>query len=198
MKTVLSGSILSLALLLPMAANASLITPISYAYTNGTPAGEPGFPNYDDPTFTKLTDGNTGTANGLDGTWVGWLGSDSGRAQITFNFGIPVNITNVALDFLRQDGLNITPPNNVNIAGTNFPTSNFATDNTKAFVNYAGSWNGSTLVVTLNHTTSQWLFVNEAQFTGSLIATPEPASFGLIGLALGALLLGRKRLQTVK
>jgi hypothetical protein len=196
MRPLFNGTILSLALLLPMVATAATVTPSSYSYTGGTPAGEACCGLYQDAGLTKLTDGNTGTADPTDGTWVGWQHGDTGAATITFLFASTVTINNVSLDFLRSDGANTQLPDSVTIGGTNFATTNFATDNTKGFVTYSGSWTGSSLVVTLNHPESHWIFVNEAQFTSDESTVPEPASLALVGMALGGLLFGRKRFQS--
>ena len=177
-------------------AEAATITPLSYGYTGGTPAGEPGSYGYDDPLDTKLTDGLTGTTWGGDGSWVGFQHSDSGAAQITFNFASSVTITDVSIDFLRSDAANTELPENVQIASTVFPTTNFPVDVTKGFVDYSGSWTGSQLVVTLEHSTDHWVALNEIQFSGSADsgAVPEP---GTVGLALAGLVAvigwGRKR-----
>jgi hypothetical protein len=54
-------------------------------------------------------------------------------------------------------------------------------------------------VITLNHPTSNWTFLNEAQFTaGSTSSVPEPASLILVGTTLGGLMLGRKRFHRRK
>jgi hypothetical protein len=194
---LLNGTILTLALVLPMAATAAPVYATSYSYTNSTPAGEAGYSSYDDPGLTKLTDSNTGSTTPGDGTWVGW--QTVGADQITFVFASSVTITNVALDFLRDDLANTQLPLSVTIDGTAFPTTDFATDNTQGFVSYAGSFTGSSLVITLNHPTSNWTFLNEAQFTaGSTSSVPEPASLILVGTTLGGLMLGRKRFHRRK
>ena len=175
-------------------AEAASITPTSYSYTNGTPAGD-SFP-YDDPTNTKLTDGLTGTTATGDGSWVGWQAGGAGAAQITFNFGSSVTITDVSIDFLRQNGGGVQLPENVQIASTVFPTTNFSTDATKGFVDYAGSWTGNQLVVTLEYNFAQhWVFANEVTFNSSSSSpTPEP---GTVALALTGLVAvvgwGRRR-----
>jgi hypothetical protein len=185
--TGFNGALLSLTMLLPLASAAT-----TYTYTNGTTAGEPGSPTYDDAGFTKLLDGFTGTPDALDGSWVGWQNGGSGADQITFDFGISVTITSVSLNFLREDLASVQLPSSVTIDGTDFLTNNFATDNTEGFVSYAGSFTGSTLVVTLNPGNADWVFVNEAQFTAGS-ATPEPTSLMFVGIGIGGLLLGRKR-----
>ena len=187
---LLKGTILTLALVLPTAATAAPVFATSYSYTNSTTAGETGYSSYDDPGLTKLTDSNLGSVVPGDGTWVGWqtLGSD----QITFVFPSSVTITNVSLDFLRDDLANTQLPSSVTIDGTVFPTTDFATDNTQGFVSYAGSFTGSSLVITLNHPTSNWVFLNEVEFNASS-SVPEPASLVLVGTALVGLMFGRKR-----
>lgn len=185
----------TLAMSLPAVSMATTIMPTSYSYTGGTPSGEPGYSLYTDPGMTKLTNGDTGTTATVDGTWVGWQNSDSGAANITFNFASSVTITDVALDFLRSDYANTQLPESVTVGTTNFPTTNFVVDPQQGFVNYSGSWTGSSLTVTLNHPTSHWVFINEAQFTvADQSSAPEPASLTLVSLALGGLIFGRKRL----
>src|SRR5579871_4112701 len=175
--------LLTLAMFLPTAAVAS----ISYSFTNGTTPGEPGFANFDDPGFTKLLDNNTGSTNPSDTTWVGW--QTNGADQITFDFGVSVTIFSVSLDFLRSTNpANIEVPTSVTIDGTDYPTADFVTDNTQGFVTYDGTFTGQTLVVTLNHPTSNWVFVNEAQFT----EVPEPASLVLSVIGLASLLFSKK------
>ena len=194
MQTRFNGPFWALAMLLPMAATAGIITPTSYAYTGGTPAGDS---SYTDLSATKLTDGNIGTTSTGDGTWVGWQSGDNGAANITFNFASSVTITGVALDFLRSDASNTQLPESVTVGADNFPTTNFATDTTKGFVQYSGSWTGTSLQVTLNHSTNHWVFVNEAQFTTGDSAAPEPASLTLVGMAFGGLMFA-KRMQRRK
>ena len=185
----------ALAMSLPALAPAATITPTSYSYTGGTPAGETGYSGYQDTGLTKLTDGNVGTTNPVDGTWVGWQYTDSGAANITFTFASSMTITNVALDFLRNDNANVQLPTSVTVGGTTFPTADFGTDVTQGFVNYSGSWTGSQLVVTLNHPTSNWVFVNEAQFTGDPAngSAPEPASLLLSACGIAVLGWVRRR-----
>jgi hypothetical protein len=193
-RTTLTLATLLPALLLPLPATGATITPTSYSFTGGTPAGEPGFGLYEDASLTKLTDGNTGTTGGTDGTWIGWQHSDTGAAQITFNFAPSLTITSVALNFLRSNDGNTQLPDSVTIGGSSFAVTNFATDNTEGFVSWTGSWTGSSLVVTLNHPTSHWVFVNEAQFIAGASPAPEPATLALAGLALtGIIAAGRRR-----
>jgi hypothetical protein len=193
--TGFNGVLLSLSILLPMASAAT-----TYTYTNGTTAGEPGFTLYDDTGTPKLLDLSTGTASVLDGTWVGWANDTPSGPEITFTFDTSVTITSVALNFLREDNGDVHLPSSVTIDGTNFLTTDFAVDNTEGYVSYAGTFTGSTLVVTLNPAASAWVFVNEAQFTADS-STPEPASLMLVGLGMGGLILGqrhyrRRRLAT--
>src|SRR5665647_808567 len=133
MRTLFNGTILTLAMLLPVVATAGIITPTSYSYTSGTPAGDA---SYTDLGLTKLTDLNTGTAVTTDGTWVGWQSGDSGAANIMFNFASSVTINNVALDFLRADGSNTYLPDSVTIGGNNFATTDFGANLTKSLVSY--------------------------------------------------------------
>jgi hypothetical protein len=100
----------------------------------------------------KLTDGITGTPNPGDSTWVGLEYADSGAAQVTFSFAAPVTITGVSIDFLRDDQANTQLPEGVTIDGTSFSVTDFSTDQTQGFVNFTGSWTGSDLVLTMDHT----------------------------------------------
>lgn len=182
-----------LALSLPCVLPASTIQPVSYSYTGGTPAGE--F-SYTDVATTKLTDGDLGTPVVGDGTWVGFQFGDSGAAQILFTFGSSYTFSDVAFNFLRSDTANTQLPENVTIGTSVFPTADFATDSTEGFVHYTGSWTGDTLTVSLNHSMSHWIFVNEAQFTqaqttGSVI--PEPGTIGFVVTGLASVLLWQRR-----
>jgi PEP-CTERM motif len=189
-KTFINGFIAISAMMLPNFATAGVITPTSYSYTNGTPAGESA---YLDTDLTKLTDGLAGTASPVDGTWVGWQFSDGGAAQITFNFASSVTIANVDLSLLRSDIGNVQLPESVTINADSFAVSDFPTDNTSGFVDFAGSWTGDSIVVTLNHPgQTHWVFINEAVFSTPADA-PEPATFALAGMALAGLILARKR-----
>ncbi len=187
--TGFNGALLSLAMLLPMASAAT-----TYTYTNGTPAGAVGSPAYDDANFTKLLDNDTGTANALDGSWVGFQDGGTISDQITFVFDTSVTITSVSLNFLHEDAAAVSLPAVVTIDGTDFPTADFPDG--EGFVSYAGSFTGSTLVVTLNPGNANWVFVNEAQFTtGSSSSTPEPASLMLVGLGISGIIFGQKRFR---
>jgi hypothetical protein len=164
---------------------ASIIAPSSYSYTSGTTAGDPGVPLFDDPDFTKLTDGSTGTLAPSDGSWVAWNTPDGGTAEITFNFASSVTITDVSIDFLRRDASGVELPPQIQIATTVFPVANFSTDPAKGFEDFTGSWTGSQLVVKLPFNNVNFLLINEVTFNGTTTGTtPEP---GTVALALTGL-----------
>ena len=189
----LTVAALGLSLLGSSALRATAILPTSYSYTNSTPAGES---IYTDALLNKLTNGDTGSTVAGDGSWVGWQTGDSGAAQITFNFAASQTIGDVSIDFLRSDAGNTQLPESVTIGSTTFLVTDFGVDQTKGFVDFTGTWKGSSLVVTLNHATNHWIFANEVTFSGSS-ATPEPASLALVfaGLAAGAIFARKRQLH---
>lgn len=162
----------------------ALVSASSYSYTNSTTPGQAGYASYDDPGKTKLTDGNLGSTEPTDGTWVGWQGTSE---QITFNFASSMTIKEVSVDFLRDDNANTQVAGTVQIGSTVFNPADFTTDMTKGLVNFSGSWTGSQLVMTLDNRNGAqtWDFVNEVEFSSASSAAPEP---GTIGLALGGLI----------
>ena len=103
--------------------------------------------------------------------------------------------TQVSLDFLRDDNAHTQLPSSVQTGSTVFPVTDFGTDNTNGFANLTSSWTGNSLVGTLDHTTNNWVFVNDVQFTGSTVsATPGPGTIGLtLGVLIAAVTWGRKR-----
>jgi MYXO-CTERM domain-containing protein len=161
-------------------AQAASIPVSSYSYTGGTSAGQGGFT---DP-GGKLTDGLFGTVNDADGSWVGW---QQASEQITFTFASSVTVTDVSIDFLRDVNANISVPGEVDIATTTFTPADFTGSPTKGFLDFAGSWTGSQLVITLDNRNGNQTFdfLNEVRFTSSGAgAAPEP---GTIGMALAGL-----------
>jgi hypothetical protein len=167
-------------------ARAGVITPISYTYTNSTSPGEGSY--IDSGTF--LTDGDLGTPNVGAGGWVLWQGN--GAPEITFTFGSAVTVNTVSLDMSFSTNGNTFLPESVAINGGSVSSADtIVGDPGKGFINYTGSWTGSTLVLDLGHNTNHWIGVNEVQFSSNDAGTgaPEPASFVLLGgalLALGA------------
>ena len=171
-------------------AEAASVLPISYTYTHGTSAGAADL--FSDPGATRLTDGLTGTTDYLDGTWVGW--PQNNAEQITFTFASSVTITDVSIDFLRDDQHNIEVPVTVQIGSSSpFSPSNFSADGTRGFIDFSGSWTGTQVVLNMNNG-NEWNFINEVTFGSADSTVPEP---GTVGLTLAGLVAvarwGRKR-----
>ena len=164
---------------------AGIIAPVSYSYTNGTPAGES---IYTDPGATFLTDGNlAGFPDITLGGWVFW--QSTGSPQITFDFGSPVTIGTVSIDMYTGSQANTHIPEFVAINGgpVNSPDT-LAGDPARGFINFTGSWTGSTLVLDLGHSTGHWIGLDEVQFLSGNASpssgVPEPGTFMLLGAAL--------------
>lgn len=169
-------------------AHAGVITPVAYSYTNSTSPGEA---SYTDP-GTFLTDGNLNTADVTAGGWVLW--QTNGAPQITFNFGSTVTIETVSLDMSFSSNANTFLPEFVAINGGSVSSGDtIAGDPGRGFINFTGSWTGSTLVLDLGHNTNHWIGINEVQFSSNDAPStaPEPATFALLGGAL--LVLGGSR-----
>ena len=171
-----------------------LIIPSSYTAT----PGEVGGYTYYDDTGRQLTDGVFGVndwsadlGNGPAYEWVGWF---SVNPTFTFDFASSVTVDKVLIDFSRSETPggptlygNIHLPTDVNINGTSYSLAgNEIPDYTRGTIEFAGSWTGSTLTVTLSH--RWWLFVDEVQFN----EVPEPGAYGLVA-ALGLINFGALR-----
>ena len=180
---------------------ATIITPSSYTATPGQGTAQGGGYNYFDDTGSQLTDGVLGghywgdnLGNGPAYEWVAWFTIDP---VLTFNFGAPVNISQVTIDFNRNGGISL--PSSVVIGGTSFTlTGNELPSGTRGSLNFAVALNGvnSVQINLSDFNNNNWIFVDEVQFSGSSAATPEPGTLCQLGLAMlmaGALRLPRSR-----
>jgi hypothetical protein len=168
--------------------HAGVITPISYSYTNGTPAADA---PYSDPSNLLLTDGILGTTT-PDETWVFWQGTPT--PEITFDFGSSVTITSVSLYMIHSSAANSFLPESVSInSGSVTSPDTLPGDPSVGFITFTGSWTGSSLVLDLGHDTNHWIGVSEVEFNAPT-TTPEPGTFMAIGVALLAIAASRSRL----
>lgn len=170
-----------------------LVPPVSYTATPGEGIAQGGFYNYFDDTGRQLTDGTYGTnnfaanlGNGIAYEWVGWLDANP---TITFQFSAPVTITQVGIDFNRNQANQIYLPGTVDIGGTSFwvPTDALP-DDSRGTLDFNGAWTGSTLQICLaDNDSSRWIFVDEITFASTPV--PEPSSVRILCL-LGSFAAG--------
>ncbi len=170
-----------------LGSRAQSVAPISYAESS---AGSTGLFTYFDTTPpSKLTDGvlgvdawQTDLGNGAADEWVAWT-TDS---ALTFTFTGSPTVHEVQIGFNRDDlGDNVVLPGSVMINGTNFTIAPDAVpEQTRAFLNFDGTWTGNTLEVDLTNV-GGYIFVDEVRFSETVSAIPEPAAgAALLGLAM--------------
>jgi hypothetical protein len=170
--------------------SASQITVTSYSATAGTTNGS--F-TYLDSTGSELTDGNYGVipfaSQAQADPWIGWY---QVNPLITFNFGGPVDITQVDLDLaLWTDPALISLPTSIDIGGTVFDlTGNELTNPSRGTLSFNVNFTGiSSLDVTLQNG-GVYVFMDEAQFfsTQGGSEVPEPATWSPMLAGLLALI----------
>jgi PEP-CTERM motif len=160
---------------------AGTVAVTSYNYTNSTPNGDAPYTD----SGGLLTDGVLGSLNPSDGKWV--LFQNTLVPEVTFNFGSSFTVTNVGIYMFSSSQANTTLPEFVSINGVGASSADtIGSDPGAAFINYSGSWDGSSLVLDLGHLGNHWIGLSEVVFTGTQDATgaPEPGTFVLLGSAL--------------
>ncbi len=195
------------ALVLPVlwhsTAVAAALVPASYTATPGEGIAQGGTFNYFDDTGGQLTDGIYGAndwsadlGNGNAYEWVGWTVANP---SITFQFSGPVTISQVGIDFNRnEEAPQIFLPNSVNVGGNGFTVApNAIPDDSRGTLFFNGSWTGTTLTINLaDANTARWIFVDEITFNG--VSVPEPSVFMLLTVGFGWLAMqgrGRRMLK---
>jgi hypothetical protein len=167
------------------------------SYTINTPTEAP----YPDDTGVQLIDGSFGTtdlsSSGAAIPWVGWINTNA--ISMTFNFSSIQSITAVSIDFLLETQNFAFLPDSINIGGQVFsidpnaignPATGFLTFNLSSAINT------QSLAVELDRASTGFhILIDEVTFAGnSTSATPEPATFAIIGSGLlGLALIARRR-----
>ncbi len=193
-------STLFVVLVFSVPAGAAEIFTASYVATPGEGTAQGGFNNYFDDTGSQLIDSvyggndwNADLGNGHSYEWVGWRVANP---VITFTFSSPVTISQVGIDFNRNepDGNLIFLPPTVTIGGTDFSVAPDAIPNaTRQTVYFDGSWTGTTLTVTLtDNDTSHWIFVDEVTFVCTTV--PESSALALLIGGFGLAAVCRRRI----
>lgn len=180
--------------------NAGTITVSSY--TINTPPES----SYPDDTGVQLTDGSFGTTDlNNPGPWVGWLNTNA--ISMTFNFGSIQSVGSVSIDFLLETENLADLPDSVNIGGQIFPVDADAFadafgDPGTGFLtfNLTSAINTQSLAVELDKAGSGFhILIDEVTFDSNTAATPEPATFGVIGAGLIVLgLMARRRMNAAR
>ena len=124
--------------------------------------------------------------------FAGWLNT---TATTTFQFGAPVSVGSVSIDFARYQSASIYLPSSVVIGSTTFSLAGTEiADETQGFLTFGGPWSGNSLDVKfVDNPANSFTFVSEVRFD---TVVPEPTS-ALLLLGSGAMLLLRRRRPVV-
>jgi hypothetical protein len=177
-----------------LTARAQLVMPTSYAYAT---APNPLYPD----SGGELTDGIPGlsfsnySAPPQAGPWTGWSNSTT---AIEFRFSSAQVFSQIEVGTTRHDGASVGVPGDIVVAGTTFSfTNGNMVNNTRGWLALPGPFTttlvGGVDTLTLNFglANSQWLMLDEVQFT----AIPEPVH-GILFAALVAGTWTLRRRQT--
>ena len=187
------------AIISSLPASAQSLLPAGYAATPGDGVGQGGTYNYYDNTGNQLTDGiygandwsaNLGNGNARD--WVGWRVADP---AIAFQFSALETISQVGIDFNRNQSASILLPATVTIGGIEFNVDpNAIPDNTRGTLYFNGNWTGDALTVDLASLANlpscnpgNWIFIDE--ITLNIAAVPEPSAYWILAAGFGLLTL---------
>jgi hypothetical protein len=207
----LGGLVITAALAFPTFATAAEVTPLSYTFDQPTSSGTW---SYHDNDHTKLTDGiigNAGWAVNSGSEWVGWNGKPV--VNIDFDFGVPVNISDVAVG-TAQDHLQDVVLPSIQIYQSNdnsiWSLAGSLTVPASSANNKSSTDTGPQTWLTLSDLSivnqfvrisllanGPWTFADEIKFTSDVSAVPVPAAVWLFGSGLVGLVgFNRKRAQS--
>ena len=203
--------------LLPSAAQAAQIIPVSYSMPNGDGTASGGSFNYWDAGYSgsgatttdgallsgglgKLTDGVVSTSpwytvSNLSGTgeYVGWYSPVTLDPTVTFFFsGVPtITSIDIQLDNTQVGG--VFAPAAILIDGV---SAAFTAPSPLGTVSFTGlNLTGPSHTIQFQQTPGTWTFVSEITFDGAVSAAPEPATWTMmiVGFGMGGAALRRRR-----
>lgn len=189
------------ALLAPL--SAQLINPLSYTATPGQGQAQGGSYNYFDDGGTQLTDGVLGVnnwaanlGNGNAQEWVGWL---SVQPSLLFTLPAAFQVTQVRIGFNNSQGYGgIYLPVDLTINGTGYGlTGNEIPAGERGWVTFNTNFFSNQVQIDMtDYNSGRWIFVDEVEIYGRGVV-PEPSSFALMAVGVGAmaLLLRRRRVR---
>ncbi|MCM8596932.1 PEP-CTERM sorting domain-containing protein [Accumulibacter sp.] len=206
------------AMLLPASSSlAAPIAPTSYDMPNGDGQASGGTYNYWDRNYTgagstttdgaalsgglgKLTDGvvstslwyNVSNAQGT-GEYVGWYRPVTLNPVITFHFAGNPSIDSITIQLDNSNVGGVIAPSAIRVDGISESFTPPALGTVGSVTLGGLSLVGPTHTIELDQVPGYWVFVSEISFDGTATQAPEPASLALLGLALTAIPLARRR-----
>ncbi len=139
--------------------------PVSYSLSMPGEAYDDNYKYYDD-TGSQLTDGILGNNNYMIEYAYEWIGWRSVEPVLTFVFDHSITVDDIVIGFNRAESSLIYLPKNVFINENSFELSgNEIADTTRGFIDFNGSFSGSTISITLqDNSTYRYIFIDEILF----------------------------------